>query len=45
MTEAVASQDNTPEVVLAALIAWDFSILLGSLCFEADLNAWMHTSF
>ena len=44
-TEVAASRDDTPEVVPAALIAWDFSILLGSLCFEADSNARICTSF
>ena len=36
---------NPPEVVPAALMACDLSILLGSLCFEANSNTQMHASF
>lgn len=44
-TDKAAVSGDLPDVVPAALMACDRSILLGSLCFEADSNARMRASF
>ena len=44
-TDKVAVSGDLPDVVPAALMACDHSILLGSLCIKADSNARMQASF